>query len=226
MKMRIRKKFAIIFVLSLVSFFIVFYIWINNALPVSTIIRPASGLITVSHSHLQLQNGTNRYSQNEGLPVAELHHQPSSSSRRNNKVVIKRPDESKEYADVGNAPVNLKEPVQIDTQDLIQESMIKAKDKDPDKGANGDDECPIRGNAVPSPDIQMLDVYREMAFDNPDGGVWKQGWDIEYDPKHWNSHHKLKVRIQMKYFHSMMIKAKLFKCLLQSNSLSDYSILI
>lgn len=35
MKMRIRKKFAFIFLASLVSFFIVFYIWINNALPTS-----------------------------------------------------------------------------------------------------------------------------------------------------------------------------------------------
>lgn len=38
MKMRIRKKFAVIF--SVVSFFIVFYIWINNALPTS--VRPVS----------------------------------------------------------------------------------------------------------------------------------------------------------------------------------------
>lgn len=56
MKMRIRKKFAIIFVLSLVSFFIVFYIWINNALPVSTIIRPASGLIRVSNCPTRISN--------------------------------------------------------------------------------------------------------------------------------------------------------------------------
>lgn len=81
------------------------------------------------------------------------------------------------------------ESVQIDTQDLIKDAMIKAKDPK----AQNDDKCPIGKDSVPAPDIQMLDVYRELAFDNPDGGVWKQGWDIQYDPKHWNSHHKLKV---------------------------------
>lgn len=39
----------------------------------------------------------------------------------------------------------------------------------------------------------MLDVYDKLNFDNQDGGVWKQGWRVEYDPYEWNSHHKLKV---------------------------------
>lgn len=42
-------------------------------------------------------------------------------------------------------------------------------------------------------DIRMSDVYEKIPFDNPDGGVWKQGWDISYDKSQWNSEKKLKV---------------------------------
>jgi len=28
--------------------------------------------------------------------------------------------------------------------------------------------------------IKMLDVFDEIPFENPDGGAWKQGWDVQY----------------------------------------------
>ena len=32
----------------------------------------------------------------------------------------------------------------------------------------------------PSSLSQMLDVFEEMPFDNPNGGVWKQGFELSY----------------------------------------------
>ncbi|XP_065216623.1 alpha-mannosidase 2-like isoform X1 [Planococcus citri] len=44
-----------------------------------------------------------------------------------------------------------------------------------------------------SADIQMFNVYKELKFDNLDGGAWKQGWNVQVDTKRWNTDNKLKV---------------------------------
>jgi alpha-mannosidase II len=39
----------------------------------------------------------------------------------------------------------------------------------------------------------MLNVYDIIPFDNEDGGVWKQGWPIEYDKAKIRQEKRLEV---------------------------------
>ncbi|CAG9535948.1 unnamed protein product [Cercopithifilaria johnstoni] len=41
--------------------------------------------------------------------------------------------------------------------------------------------------------IQMLDIYSKLPFDDPDGGVWKQGYDIVYSQSSIRREKKLEV---------------------------------
>ncbi|XP_052786751.1 alpha-mannosidase 2x-like [Mya arenaria] len=43
------------------------------------------------------------------------------------------------------------------------------------------------------PDIQIEDVVKDLPFDNPDGGAWKQGWNVTYPAAKWNQGNKLRV---------------------------------
>nr|CAD2188123.1 unnamed protein product [Meloidogyne enterolobii] len=42
-------------------------------------------------------------------------------------------------------------------------------------------------------DVQMLSVYDILPFDNPNGGVWKQGWPITYDHQKIKEEKRLEV---------------------------------
>ncbi|XP_060115905.1 alpha-mannosidase 2x isoform X3 [Heteronotia binoei] len=43
------------------------------------------------------------------------------------------------------------------------------------------------GPKAPQTDLQMLAVAALLPYDNQDGGVWKQGFDITYEPNEWDT---------------------------------------
>lgn len=45
----------------------------------------------------------------------------------------------------------------------------------------------VAGALSCSPARQMLALSEELPFDNLDGGVWKQGFDISYSPHDWDT---------------------------------------
>ncbi|KAG8179509.1 hypothetical protein JTE90_005258 [Oedothorax gibbosus] len=54
-------------------------------------------------------------------------------------------------------------------------------------------DCQLCSEPLVSADESTLDIYENIDFENKDGGVWKQGWNIEYDPHQWNEQNKLKI---------------------------------
>ncbi|KAK8776968.1 hypothetical protein V5799_029696 [Amblyomma americanum] len=54
-------------------------------------------------------------------------------------------------------------------------------------------DCAFCSSPPASTDYNMYDVCEKLAFDNPDGGVWKQGWKLEYEESMWTKDRKLRV---------------------------------
>ncbi|KAF2367623.1 Glycoside hydrolase family 38 N-terminal domain [Trinorchestia longiramus] len=56
-----------------------------------------------------------------------------------------------------------------------------------------EEDCSFAQAAPSSVDILMEEVVKSLPFENPDGGAWKQGWDVTYDRSQWSPEKPLKV---------------------------------
>ncbi|XP_066922208.1 alpha-mannosidase 2-like isoform X2 [Clytia hemisphaerica] len=116
------------------------------------------------------------------------------------KFIEETQNVEKSVNDIGRDINKLEE--EINSNDRIIDSMkdrVQVKDNEgaaPDFGGNSE---PSEGMCsftnTPSgdkQDIRMLDFFDEIPFDDIDGGVWKQGWDISYSRNAFDNK-KLKV---------------------------------
>eukprot|EP00850_Spirogloea_muscicola_P009770 SM000055S18304 [mRNA] locus=s55:720735:728409:- [translate_table: standard] len=52
--------------------------------------------------------------------------------------------------------------------------------------------CPLRAGQEAVADITTKTLYDNLAFDNAEGGVWRQGWNVKYEGTEWDEE-KLQV---------------------------------
>ncbi|KAM3962504.1 alpha-mannosidase 2 [Aphomia sociella] len=178
--MRIRRLSAIFWATCIIAFIFILYVVTDLSLKLPSI-KPAiqeldeSKWSTLESKLRHLENELSQHNAvvgeikmvvNQIAEQSEEYHPPQKRPKEEKKLSSK----FREFKDVGANPVR--------SHRMFNESS-----------------CPIQKQTVPKTDVQMLSMYERITFEDKDGGVWKQGWNVEYDDKQWNQKNKLKVFI-------------------------------
>ncbi|XP_072528782.1 alpha-mannosidase 2 [Salminus brasiliensis] len=102
-------------------------------------------------------------------------------------------ENNKIIANIRDSVINLRKSVK-GGKDFLEagnqsESLVDRLPSAPLKVPIPSEDCQLsaRTYSKASDSVQMLDVYELLRFDNPDGGVWKQGFDITYEENEWDN---------------------------------------
>uniref|UniRef100_A0A4W5QI22 Alpha-mannosidase n=1 Tax=Hucho hucho TaxID=62062 RepID=A0A4W5QI22_9TELE len=97
-------------------------------------------------------------------------------------------------ANIRDSVINLKESVKdghggLDRGNMSQGPYLELLASPPLVLPIDSQDCQFvaREFSKPADGVQLLDVYDLLTFDNHDGGVWKQGFDITYQENEWDS---------------------------------------
>lgn len=172
--MRVRRKFAVLLSVIVLTVIMLTYLLINQSIRPSGGAKAADTYQLLETKLLALEHGFSRHSD-------EVAH-------------VQRQIDSLRMADGGGAVV-------ADESPHLNAAVDRQRDED-DVNENGAAAAAtaarcssIRTADQPAPvnTVQMLDVYGALPFDNPDGGVWKQGWRLDADAQRWSAHRRLRV---------------------------------
>ncbi|CAF3772610.1 unnamed protein product [Rotaria sp. Silwood1] len=75
----------------------------------------------------------------------------------------------------------------------VHEEKPILKPIETEKPSNTINRCLWRNSSPVNTTFEIRQLYDTLPFDDIDGGVWKQGFDLKYDSSQWTSNNKLKI---------------------------------
>jgi len=84
-------------------------------------------------------------------------------------------------------------PVAVPQQEEIPDEKPAVKPTEKIRSSNGNNRCTWRNTSPVSTTFEIRQLYESLPFDDVNGGVWKQGFDITYDTAQWTNEKKLEI---------------------------------
>lgn len=172
--LRFSRKCKLILCAICVAAFLVTYLLINFSVPADKQIYVSK----LENKLKQLENGLQMHQQEMGHLKKKL-----EIFQSNQNKLDPNDEDSKEKRFQKHPKFGPQQ--KFNKKEMFKEIVVSAEENNQQCAINDDSESRVN--------IQMLEIYKNITFDNIDGGVWKQGWNIKYDPLQFNEHHKLKV---------------------------------
>ncbi|CAF0778226.1 unnamed protein product [Adineta steineri] len=102
-------------------------------------------------------------------------------------------DKKRKQRPIPPPPIPPAQPDHIESEVKIPIEKPPAKPTEKKEHVGASSRCEWRESSPSKTTFEIRQLYESLPFNDEDGGVWKQGFDIEYKPTQWSSNDKLKV---------------------------------